>query len=353
MGIAALSWGMALAGCGTTVETVETSKADWDPPATEVPLSKPPPPGPAHPGDGTEVAAFAVSRLLWGNRRWDGTPDEEAWKTFGYDIDGANSGAESTGLCKPRKGGQPSFVYLDGVGGIDNAFGKSILPIFQGILTTFSDLNDPAITIDASAIVIALDALGEGQDYNPLHARLYHSRAALATSEGWPVSASDLTDPLDITSAKVSLAESYVTQGTWVSGVIPELTNYLFVLPELPLPLPLRIANLQITMNLSPGHLSATRGVISGIVPVSELILLIQLLCQGLIDCCDNPVNPSLPSIITQFEQAADILIDGTQDPNKECDGVSIGLGFEAQRVTLAGVTDPEPQLCYCDNCLP
>lgn len=57
--------------------------------------------------------------------------------------------------------------------------------------------------------------------------------------------------------------------------------------------------------------------------------------------------GPTMASILTQVEQAADILVDGTQDPTKTCDAISIGIGFDAVAVTLGPVvaapvpTDP------------
>ena len=39
--------------------------------------------------------------------------------------------------------------------------------------------------------------------------------------------------------------------------------------------------------------------------------------------------------IIEQVKRASDIMVDGTQDPTKTCDGISVGLGFEAQAGAL------------------
>ena len=43
------------------------------------------------------------------------------------------------------------------------------------------------------------------------------------------------------------------------------------------------------------------------------------------------------------IRQASDILKDGTQDPNEECDGISVGLGFEAKAVVVGDIA-PAPQ---------
>jgi hypothetical protein len=39
--------------------------------------------------------------------------------------------------------------------------------------------------------------------------------------------------------------------------------------------------------------------------------------------------------------RASDILSDGTQDPTKECDGISIGVQFEMKEVQLGPVGPP------------
>jgi hypothetical protein len=46
--------------------------------------------------------------------------------------------------------------------------------------------------------------------------------------------------------------------------------------------------------------------------------------------------------------QASDILQDGTQDPTKTCDGITIGLGFEADAVLLGPAVPPPPPPIVC-----
>ena len=49
------------------------------------------------------------------------------------------------------------------------------------------------------------------------------------------------------------------------------------------------------------------------------------------------------PSGFAQIAQASDILTDGTQDPTKPCDGISIGLGFDGALVQLGTPVAPPP----------
>jgi len=45
------------------------------------------------------------------------------------------------------------------------------------------------------------------------------------------------------------------------------------------------------------------------------------------------------------MRQAADIMLDGSQNPDQVCDGISIGLGFTMKRVELGAVGASQPPL--------
>ena len=50
-----------------------------------------------------------------------------------------------------------------------------------------------------------------------------------------------------------------------------------------------------------------------------------------------------------QIRQASDIMVDGTQDPAKTCNGISIGLGFEMSELQFGNVANPvapTPHIC-------
>lgn len=53
---------------------------------------------------------------------------------------------------------------------------------------------------------------------------------------------------------------------------------------------------------------------------------------------------PTLDSLLAQIRAANDIMLDGSNgDPNKACDGISVGFGFEAVAVQPAGIAAPVP----------
>ena len=53
--------------------------------------------------------------------------------------------------------------------------------------------------------------------------------------------------------------------------------------------------------------------------------------------------RPLLDGFASSIRKSADILADGTQDPNRTCDAISIGLGFEAVAAKVGAVAAAEP----------
>ncbi len=81
------------------------------------------------------------------------------------------------------------------------------------------------------------------------------------------------------------------------------------------------IRHARVTMTLSADGQYATNGVIAGVASTEDLVAGIE-----------------------KVAGRTDILVDGSQDPTKQCDAVSIGIGFDAVKVTAAGVqAEPKP----------
>ncbi len=338
----------------TSAGTYTTSSSTYTlPPSTSsssgtgiVPL--PPPPEGGLPGSGSVV--LALSRLYLGDTDRDGTPDQtNGWAQYGFDLDGKISTATSTDLCKPRNGASPANVYPDGAGGIDNSFGKLILPILLGIASNISEQANARLSSGQYTLLVDLQALGAGAAQNPLLARMYaganlgHAPLFDGT-DLWPVDPASLSSPSDVTSALTQFPHGYLTADTWV-GAPP--TSLVVQLGVAGFNLPLAIGHATVAMALDATRTSATNGTIAGILPVSSLVEAIQQIA-GSIDpeLCSSP---TITSVAEQITQAADILVDGTQDPAKPCDGISIGLGFDARVVQLGPIgpaTPPPPNPC-------
>jgi hypothetical protein len=138
----------------------------------------------------------------------------------------------------------------------------------------------------------------------------------------------------------LSLPGSYLANDTWVSGPIESLSVWIWG-SDWVLTLDLRHAVL--TMNLDQAHQAATGGIVSGVVPTAALQSRVRTLAGSLDPtlCSSSTVD----ALLAQIATASDIMQDGTQDPTKTCDGISVGLGFEAHLVHLGPTTPPGPTM--------
>jgi hypothetical protein len=312
----------------------------------------PPKPGPENPPDGAGSATFAIKKLYLGDTNPDGTMNTSSgWKHYGFDLDGI-AGGEPHQLCQPHYNASHKYTHSDGDAGIDNSFGRNLLPILRSLSTTFSTDVNAAIASGQWTLMFEIDALGSGADYNPLKGRL-HSGALLMSpplfdgTDVWPIRSDLLQDPADPSSAKVRFPDSYLVGNTWVGRAEGDITLVL-IGKDLRVDLP--VTRAVVTMDLDGSHGSATRGTLAGLIPLGAVLAQSHRVA-GLIfpgTCSD----PGLLTIDRQLAQAADILADGTQDPARECESITLGIGFEAVRVTPGAPADPLPPPdpgCACD----
>lgn len=78
-----------------------------------------------------------------------------------------------------------------------------------------------------------------------------------------------------------------------------------------------------------------------GIIRAEDLVDQVAKLAAAFDSSFCDPNSPTLVAILNQLRQASDILLDGSQDPNKVCDGISIGLGFTMKAAQLGGIAPP------------
>ena len=77
---------------------------------------------------------------------------------------------------------------------------------------------------------------------------------------------------------------------------------------------------------------------IAGVLDAEELTVAVKTLA-GQINCKGTmPAGWVMPPLV---RRAADMMVDGTQDPNATCNGISIGLGFDAKRTQLSATNAP------------
>jgi hypothetical protein len=339
---AAMSLAVIAVGC-----TEETKQTPPPPPVDETGIVPPTAPegaaACADPG-----STQAVNELFLGDTKRDGTPDPtNGWKTLGYNLDGLKSLKTSTNLCKPRAGGSAAAVYPDGTEGIDNSFGKNILPIILGLASDLSTTANESIQKGEFTLMLDLSKLG--RDCTGASAKLF-AGTQLVDSMGmeivpkfdgtdeWPVSPDLLNNPMDPTSSKIVFPQAYVAGNTWVSGTKGTVSLQLSISG---FTVSLDIQNAYVTLDLADGNASGTNGTIAGVLDTEQLVSQIGKVAAAFDTSFCDPESPTLVSILNQLRQASDIMKDGSQDPSKECDGISIGLGFNTKAVKLGPVAKP------------
>lgn len=324
-------------GCGDS-DTGTGGGGGGTPTAGVVP---PPRPDGAGPGDGTGVI-FGTTHIYIGTKTRDGQESADAWKEFGYDIDGQVTAQDFSGHCDPAGGAAPNNVFPDGNDGIDNAFGRVLLPIIKtAAATSVSDLEaelNGAIAEGSFNIMVNLTDLGSGADYDPISGLLQAGKEGVGNT--WKAAPEFLEDPTDPLSASVKFPNSYLTENVWVSGDQGTVELNIAIAG---FELSLNIESAVITMELDGAHGGATKGVISGVLDTEALIDQLRSVL-GAVDpsFCEGT---AVEGILNQIRQASDIMKDGSQQTGVECNGISIGLGFDATAVTIDGVGTPAEEV--------
>ncbi len=167
-------------------------------------------------------------------------------------------------------------------------------------------------------------------------------------SDVWPIDQTSLIDPNMPTSAKCSFANTRIEMGIVRTGIAAEF-SFVFSFFFGPSKMIVPIHHVRTTFALAPDGTSANSGQIGGIIRTEELVQAVANGAAAFDSSFCDPQSPTLQSILNQMRQASDIMQDGTQDPTKECDGISIGLGFTmkpAQIGPVAPLAPPPPDPC-------
>ena len=296
---------------------------------------------PCVPGDGVTLA---LTKLSWGQ----GLSGE--WKKVGLNVDGLVSDATSTDLCLPAAGASPDTPYPDGDNGIDNSFGKNLLPIVLSVLPKWADKLNTDLETGAFNAMLKMYCLPAAGDTTDMVSKVFGG-TALGTpplydgTDVWPVAPELLADPQDPESSTLVFEHSTVTGTLFDSG------EDQTIILTIPLDINGNLSNLKLTlysaqmvMNLSSDRRSATGGVIGGVLDTEEFLVQMKKIAW-LGGLCDNALFDGL---VTDVRRASDMLTDGTQDPNKECNGISLGVQFEMKEVQLGDVGPAAPVGMAC-----
>lgn len=293
------------------------------------------------PEDDTVLAA---TELFFG----EGNSGE--WKAFGYNLDNLESVASSKDLCMPNSGAATTTPYPDGDDGKDNSFGKNLLPLILSLYPTWvSDINN-SINSGFFTSMLKMECLPPKGDAPQLTTKLFGGtplgmKPLFDGTDVWPVAPELLSDNTDPDSSTIIFGSSSVTGQLFDAG-----QNQTFVL-TVPLKtmtdttsIKLTLYAARIQMTLADDRKSATSGMVGGVLNTEEFVAEVKKV-GALLQLCDSPIFQNL---LTQVRQASDILTDGTQDPTKTCDGISMGMGFDMKQIKLGDVGPATPVGMSC-----
>jgi hypothetical protein len=337
-----LATALSVEGCSSSNSTTPTADGGGSSSGAGLP--------PASPTSGTTPATtnvqnFALQKLHLGDET--ATTGLPGWEQYGYNLDGLDTNTGDTNVCKPVSGAAPA-TQKDGPNGIDNSFGENILPLLMDVGTTSTVLDQ---SIAAGKFTLMLDVTGldttTTQNSTGLSGQLFGSVyfnqppnsatsvPTFTTADNWPLSATYITSgiadggalAMPVTS-NVVFTNAYISDGTFVNGGKTTVTLSLTV-DGTPFSL---VVNAAILTFKHSATTAASGGIIAGVLNAQDLVTSVSNVAGDISSSLCS--GPTLASIQQKILQAADIMADGTNGDNtKTCDGISIGLGFDAVQI--------------------
>jgi len=288
--------------------------------------------------------------LLAGTKLTFGEGNSGQWKKVGINLDGLVSTAASKDVCKPNANAFPITPYPDGDQGIDNSFGKNLLPQIISLYPNWANDINNGIQAGFFTVLLKLECLPPTGDVPEFTTKLFGgttlgTKPKFDGTDKWPVSPELLANTMDPQSSTILFKKSSVI-GTMFDGGKNE--TFILTVPikteTMSTSIKLTLYAAQTTMTLAADRKSATGGKIGGVLNTEEFVSEMKKV-GALLSLCDSPVFATL---LATIRQASDIMADGSQDPEKTCDGISMGLGFEMKEVQLGDVGPANPIGAAC-----
>lgn len=339
----AASAALSTQGCGDT-EGASTPSA----------VAKTVPPESGSVTTSAEERTFAVDSIALGEADIGKAPSPDAWKTLGFDLDGQITNVASKDapdlakVCKRADRAQAT-IHQDGERGIDNSFGKQIIKL----ILPFNATPSASITesIRAGTFTILLKVVGLNDD--PLQTNTGLSSTLLVGSrfsddpnvrptftqaDDWPFN----REP------QIAIGGAYINQGVYVNGRRDATVKLLLSIGGEDLSLQINRAIISFKHDPAAGTLES--GTIAGVIDTEELVNgLTSVAGRFNTDLC---TGANIENVKTEIRKDSDMIADGTQDPGRTCNGISIGIGFTAKRVGQP-TKAVEPAAPTADPCNP
>lgn len=295
-----------------------------------------------------ESKTFAVSLFRIGITTRTGEVSADAWRGYGFDLDGvctsADDSASSKGTCKRAemsKGG----VLTDGDACIDNNFGSQLVPLIKGLDAATETKIVDGIKKGGLTLVLRIDDLAPtGADGSApgawFAAKSASGAAKLDGSDTWDVDPSsvaggDLGQPVARVSGSVVMVDG---KRIWRS------TSDKLDLPAVFIAgatgtVPMAGARVEIDLDAKTGNMG-------GYASVTDVQTIVSGVLAGRMICPDNPLHNTVMNTVAS---SADMPAMLPHDPTQTCSAMSLGLGIELVAATIGKVGAapiPTPNPC-------
>ncbi len=277
------------------------------------------------------LATFALDSIDFG--------EATRWQSLGFDLDGKQTTASSSDVCT-RQFGAPPSDQVDGLDGRDNAFAANVLPLLESVVDQPDLSSFETSLIRAGAFTLQIQTMQSGVDpgatLTNLGLQTFTSGAFSADggappfdlTTDWPVQPASVVDGKTVaSSALAQFREAYIVRGILVAGASESVTLPLFLEID-GVPLVLSVHSALVSFDLT-SPTAAVGGIIAGVLDPTELLAQLRTFAA-----LTSPVFCVAGGLAQQVEQFSDILLDRTNHAGVPCNGISIGIGFHATRIS-------------------
>jgi cysteine-rich repeat protein len=317
------------------------------------------------------------TKIRIGATRPDGTSAADAWQSIGFDLDGTctNSatckGPLDSQSCKPAT----AQIQYDGELCRDNAFASLQQMVAQvpEVGTRFG-ISEDALNCNlwrgTYTVVLKISGYSGQLDDSQIRVDYYASPglekppAWRCPEDGfrskyplwrvaseWHVDSSALTQPIaapgTLPNSNVADPNAYVKDGYLVAQLPPETTLRLAGDA-----IPYRGMAIKTQQGLLVGNLyrgqdstwQVRDGMVAGRIRSADFVTTFRQvgLCEG------DSLVAFYASLVDYSTGNADVLADGTSDPTRPCDAISMGIAFEAAQITPGTAADVSPLVECC-----
>lgn len=325
--------------------------------ATDADAGEPPVRLPARPSGPTMASGkgksiwVAVRRFRLGSVDLDHVgPNENAWMSIGYDLDGrcttAADSKTSAGTCKrPMTSAEDSLA--DGYGCRDNNFGHYIGNMIRGTAVSTETLLNDRVDAGARTWVLHIEDADTGDDaYAPAVLYGVRDERPFGTTLHWDgtdvrVATDDAVEGGDLGKPLVRFPGGYIAGDRWISGDPSEFT---VILPITNLYLaPIHVVHGAMTLRLEPDRTTGHDGVLAGALSKDAFTAMMKAIA-GYAGFC--PGSALYENVLASATNAVDVSTGAPdlQDTSQPCDGLSLGMGIDTQAVLpVTTVAPPKP----------